>query len=86
MNMTEMSDLISDDRARGVFRVNRRVFTDPEIPELEGREVFDRSWPYAGYESEIATCHPQSRWPSADPGSRRLRRDARIFERAPALA
>jgi hypothetical protein len=29
MDMAEMQDLIINDRARGVFRVNRRVFTDP---------------------------------------------------------
>jgi len=55
MDMAEMRDLIVDDRARGVFRVNRRVFTDPEILEQERREVFDRSWLYAGHESEIAS-------------------------------
>src|SRR5260370_27605025 len=54
MDMTEAQDLIVDDRARGVFRVNRRAFTDPEILEYERREVFDRSWLYAGHESEIA--------------------------------
>src|SRR6516162_1450435 len=55
MDMAETQDLIVDDRVRGVFRVNRRVFADPEILELERREVFDRSWLYAGHESEIAT-------------------------------
>ena len=54
MDMAETQDLIVDDRVRGVFRVNRRVFADPEILELERREVFDRSWLYAGHESEIA--------------------------------
>jgi p-cumate 2,3-dioxygenase subunit alpha len=54
MDMAELQDLIVDDRLRGVFRVNRRVFTDPEILELERCEVFDRSWLYAGHESEIA--------------------------------
>src|SRR6266446_2301081 len=54
MDRAEMQDLILDDRARGIFRVNRRVFTDPEILEQERREVFDRSWLYAGHESEIA--------------------------------
>ena len=34
MDMAEMQDLIVDDRVRGTFRVNRRVFTDPEILEL----------------------------------------------------
>jgi p-cumate 2,3-dioxygenase subunit alpha len=43
-----------DDRERGLFRVNRRVFTDPEILEVERREIFDRCWLYAGHLSEIA--------------------------------
>ena len=34
-------NLIVDDRARGVFRVNRRAFTDPEILEQERRAVLD---------------------------------------------
>jgi p-cumate 2,3-dioxygenase alpha subunit len=54
MNRAKTQDLIVDDRARGIFRVNRRVFTDPEILDEERREVFDRSWLYAGHESEIA--------------------------------
>jgi len=53
MDRVDMHDLIVDDRVRGIFRVNRRVFTDPEILEEERREVFDRSWLYAGHESEI---------------------------------
>ena len=53
MDISEMHDLITDDRERGIFRVNRRAFTDPEILERERREVFDRSWLYAGHESEI---------------------------------
>src|SRR5215469_4003115 len=54
MDMTKAQDLIVDDRVRGIFRVNRRVFTDPEIPEEERRQVFDSSWLYASHESEIA--------------------------------
>ena len=54
MDIAELQDLVIDDRERGIFRVNRRVFTDPEILEQERREVFDRSWLYAGHESEIA--------------------------------
>jgi len=30
MAMAAIQDLIVDDRVRGIFRVNRRVFTDPE--------------------------------------------------------
>jgi len=46
-------DLIIDDCERGVFRVNRRVFTDPEILALERERIFDRCWLYAGHESEL---------------------------------
>src|SRR5258708_35964334 len=54
MDAAHARELIIDDRLGGIFRVNRRVFTDPEILEEERREVFDRSWLYAGLESEIA--------------------------------
>jgi p-cumate 2,3-dioxygenase subunit alpha len=47
-------EVIVDDVSRGIFRVNRRVFTDPAILEVERREVFERSWLYVGHESEIA--------------------------------
>src|SRR4029077_18058133 len=47
-------DLIIDDRVNGIFRVNRRSFPAPAIFEIEKREVFDRSWLYAGHVSEIA--------------------------------
>src|SRR5947207_14402651 len=54
MDAVQPEELIIDDRERGIFRVNRRAFTDPAILEQERREVFDRSWLYAGHESEIA--------------------------------
>src|SRR5260370_41940973 len=54
MGTAQARELIIDDRVGGIFRVNRRVFTDPEILEQERREVFDRSWLYAGHESELA--------------------------------
>jgi p-cumate 2,3-dioxygenase subunit alpha len=54
MDTGSLHDVIVDDRARGMFRVNRQVFTDPEILERERRLIFDRSWLYAGHETEIA--------------------------------
>ena len=42
-----------DDRERGLFRVHRSVFTDPDILELERERIFDRCWLYAGHESEV---------------------------------
>jgi phenylpropionate dioxygenase-like ring-hydroxylating dioxygenase large terminal subunit len=54
MNGTAIKDMVIDDRESGLFRVNRRSFIDPDILELERREIFDRSWLYVGHESEIA--------------------------------
>ena len=48
-----LENLVIDNTADGLFRVNRRAFTDPSILEAELRSVFDLSWIYAGHESEI---------------------------------
>jgi len=44
---------IIDDEEAGLFKVNRRVFTDPEVLAEERRRVFDRCWIYAGHASEV---------------------------------
>ena len=44
---------IIDDQDAGLFRVNRRVFTDPECLAEERRRVFDKCWIYVGHESEV---------------------------------
>jgi phenylpropionate dioxygenase-like ring-hydroxylating dioxygenase large terminal subunit len=54
MDQLPFDDLIIDDRVNGIFRVNRRGFTDPAILDIEKREIFDKSWLYAGHASEIA--------------------------------
>ena len=45
--------LVVDDREAGLFRVNRRSFTEAAILEQERRRIFARSWLYAGHESEL---------------------------------
>jgi p-cumate 2,3-dioxygenase subunit alpha len=45
--------LIIDDENSGLFRVNRRVFVDPECLEQERRRIFDKCWIYVGHESEV---------------------------------
>ncbi|MGO9607911.1 MAG: aromatic ring-hydroxylating oxygenase subunit alpha [Candidatus Binataceae bacterium] len=47
---------VIDDQAAGLFRVNRRAFTDPECLENERRRIFEKCWIYAGHESEVP--HP----------------------------
>jgi p-cumate 2,3-dioxygenase subunit alpha len=50
-----VADAVQDDRAGGRFRVNRRVFVDAEVLELERRRIFDRCWLYIAHASEVAT-------------------------------
>lgn len=53
MGNNGFENLIDDRPADRLFRVNRRAFTDPSVLEAERLAVFDRSWIYAGHESEI---------------------------------
>ena len=48
---------IIDDQNAGLFRVNRRAFTDPECLQEERRRVFDKCWIYVGHESEVIHAH-----------------------------
>lgn len=44
---------IIDDQEAGLFRVNRRAFTDPECLERERSRIFEKCWIYVGHESEV---------------------------------
>lgn len=55
MENLSLDNMILDDREAGLFRVNRRSFTDPAILALEQERIFDRCWIYAGHESEAPT-------------------------------
>ncbi|MDE2765329.1 MAG: aromatic ring-hydroxylating dioxygenase subunit alpha [Chloroflexota bacterium] len=46
-------ELVMDDQERGLFRVHRSVFTDPDILAMERERIFDRCWIYAGHASEV---------------------------------
>ena len=50
-----MFDAHSDEIARLIEpgRVSRRVYTDPDIFELEMRRLFGRAWLYVGHESQV---------------------------------
>jgi p-cumate 2,3-dioxygenase alpha subunit len=45
--------LIDDDVARGIFRVNRKAMTSPEVATSERERIFSNAWNYVGHESEI---------------------------------
>lgn len=44
---------LEDDAGKGVYRVGRDIFTDPEIFELEMRHIFEGNWVYLAHESQI---------------------------------
>jgi phenylpropionate dioxygenase-like ring-hydroxylating dioxygenase large terminal subunit len=56
MNTASLEGLVIDNQHDGLFRVNRQVFLDPEILELEKQRIFERCWIYAGHETEVP--HP----------------------------
>jgi p-cumate 2,3-dioxygenase alpha subunit len=53
MTPIPLENMIIDDRDAGLFRVNRRAFTDPAILDKEKERIFERCWIYAGHESEV---------------------------------
>ncbi len=44
---------VAEDQQRGIFRVNRRAFVDPDILVRERQLIFDTCWLYLGHESEL---------------------------------
>jgi benzoate/toluate 1,2-dioxygenase subunit alpha len=44
---------LEDDAAKGIYRVSRDIFTDPEIFELEMKHIFEGNWVYLAHESQV---------------------------------
>src|SRR4051812_12544729 len=44
---------LEDNAEKGVFRVARDIFTDPEVFELEMKHIFEGNWIYLAHESQI---------------------------------
>jgi hypothetical protein len=45
---------VDDDRERGRFRVDRRVFVDNDVLALEQARIFSKCWLYFAHASEVA--------------------------------
>jgi benzoate/toluate 1,2-dioxygenase alpha subunit len=50
----DIAAMIDEQPGKGLFRVHRTMFTDPELFELEMRYIFESSWVYLAHESQIA--------------------------------
>jgi benzoate/toluate 1,2-dioxygenase alpha subunit len=53
LNQSDLDALIDDRPGDGAFRVSRRVFTDPQVFELEMAHIFEGGWVFIGLESQI---------------------------------
>lgn len=50
----DLAGLIDERVEEGLYRINRRMFTDDEIFELEMKHIFEGNWVYVAHESQIA--------------------------------
>jgi benzoate/toluate 1,2-dioxygenase alpha subunit len=48
-----LADAVVEDPDGGVYRANRRIFTDEEIFELELTHIFEGNWIYLAHESQV---------------------------------
>ena len=48
-----LADAVIDDPDAGVFRTNRRIFTDEDVFELEMKHIFEGNWIYLAHESQV---------------------------------
>src|SRR3712207_7920773 len=57
VDATQLSDVLADavieDPEAGIYRANRRIFTDEEIFELEMTHIFEGNWVYLAHESQV---------------------------------
>lgn len=53
----DLDALIEDRADQGIFRVRRDVFTDPAVFEAEIAHIFESTWLFLGFESQIARPH-----------------------------
>ena len=42
---------VEEDPAQGIYRVNREIFTDTELFELEMKYIFEGNWVYLAHEA-----------------------------------
>src|SRR6478672_8774655 len=50
---TVLANAVVDDAEAGIYRANRRIFTDEEIFELEIKHIFEGNWIYLAHESQV---------------------------------
>lgn len=51
------TDYMRIERLKGLLEINRQIFVDPDIFELEMRHIFEATWIFLGLESQIPKPH-----------------------------
>jgi benzoate/toluate 1,2-dioxygenase subunit alpha len=51
--LERLDTAVVEDKARGVFKCRRDVFTDPALFELEMQHIFEGNWVFLAHESQI---------------------------------
>jgi benzoate/toluate 1,2-dioxygenase subunit alpha len=51
--VTRVESSFEEDDQRGVYRVKRDIFTDPDLFELEMKHIFEGNWIYLAHESQL---------------------------------
>ncbi|MGY4721554.1 benzoate 1,2-dioxygenase large subunit [Naumannella cuiyingiana] len=49
----DLSDVVVDDPSTGAYRIDRRIFTDEELFELEMTYIFEGNWIFLAHESQV---------------------------------
>ncbi len=52
-NLKKLEAMLDEDPAKGIYRVDRSVFTDEQWFELEMKYIFEGNWVYLAHESQI---------------------------------
>src|SRR3982074_3372790 len=48
-----LDEAVVEDPANGLYRCDRKIFSDPELFELEMKHLFEGNWIYLAHESQI---------------------------------
>src|SRR3979490_1726828 len=57
MDLEDIKLYVDDRPEEGAFRVHRDLFADPELFELEQKYIFERTWAFLAFESQLAKPH-----------------------------
>jgi benzoate/toluate 1,2-dioxygenase subunit alpha len=52
-----LDELVVEDPANGLYRCDRRIFSDPDLFDLEMQHLFEGNWIYLAHETQIPDKH-----------------------------